>query len=248
MFKQRISLLVLPFIFGITSNCYAEEVFVAVANNFNRPLLAMTDSFHEATGHQLVISTGSSGQIFSQVKNGAPYDVFLSGDQKRPAALVNESLATGQMTYAEGRIVLWSPIKDLYSDAVTYLQEGKFLHIAIANPKVAPYGVAATQVLETLDLSHKLKPKVVMGKGLNPTYQYVVTGNAELGFLAMSQVIRDGELLPGTYWKIPDSLYEPIKQDAVLLRHGIENPAAKAFMAYLRTPQAKAIIQEFGYR
>ncbi|WP_394153693.1 molybdate ABC transporter substrate-binding protein [Vibrio maritimus] len=246
--KQAMSWLVLPLILAMTSSSHAAEVLVAVANNFNRPLHAMVDSFNQATGHQLVVSTGSSGQIFSQVQNGAPYDVFLSADQKRPTALVENELATEQMTYAEGRVVLWSPIHDLYIDPISYLQQGKFLHIALANPKVAPYGVAATQVLEKLDLSDKLKPKVVMGKGLNPTYQYVVTGNAELGFLAMSQVIEDGELLPGTIWQIPDSLYEPIKQDAVLLNHGRDNPAAQAFMTYLRSPQAKAIIQDFGYR
>ncbi|MEF1291999.1 molybdate ABC transporter substrate-binding protein, partial [Vibrio sp. M260118] len=179
----------------LSSFCLADDALVAVANNFHRPAQIIAAHFKQQTGHQILLSTGSTGQIYSQITHGAPYDVFLSADQKRPALLVQKQIATEQITYAKGRIVLWSPDKALFSDGQQALVSGEFEHIAVANPKVAPYGMASVQVMESLGVYPQLESKLVMGKGLNATYQYLVTGNAELGFLAMSQVVQNGSVL-----------------------------------------------------
>lgn len=245
---QRDSKTLILAVVGLWSSfCLAEEVLVAVANNFHRPAQIVAAHFQQQTDHQIVLSTGSTGQIYSQITHGAPYDVFLSADQKRPALLVQKQIAKEPITYAKGRLVLWSPDKALFSDGRQALVFGGFEHIAVANPKLAPYGMASIQVMESLGVYPQLESKLVMGKGLNATYQYLVTGNAELGFLAMSQVLQDGGLLEGAHWLIPDRLYDPIKQDAVLLKHGYGNSGAKAFMTYLMSPEAKEIIQELGY-
>jgi molybdate transport system substrate-binding protein len=229
----------------------ADEASVAVAANFLGPMKVLQDDFGKATGHRLTISGGSTGEFYNQIKNRAPFDLFLSADQKRPKALEEEGLAVegSRFTYAAGRLVLWSAdpafIKD---DGPAVLKAGNFRQLALANPKVAPYGEAAVKVMKGLDLYAALEPKLVLGQSLSQTYQFVALRTAELGFLALSQVraIAPGEA-PGSYWLVPQEMHDPILQDAVLLKHGQDNAAARAFVDYLKGDQARGIIEESGY-
>lgn len=225
----------------------AAEVTVAVANNFYRPMQTLAKDFHLTTGDDVALSTGSTGQLYAQIVNGAPFDLFLAADRKRPHKLESAGLASNRFTYAQGRLVLWSPDKLLLNGSEKVLLESKIAHIAMANPKLAPYGLAAQQAMEKAGIYSALQAKLVLGKGLNPTYQFVMTGNADVGFLAMSQVYKDGQFTAGSYWEIPADWYEPIKQDAVLLKQGRENPAAKRLLKYLTSDRAKALIASFGY-
>lgn len=233
-------------------HAHADEVAVAVAANFLEPLKGLQEGFAEATGHQLRISAGSTGELYTQIKNGAPFDVFLSADQKRPAALEDEGLAVkgGRFTYAIGRLVLWSADGSLIKgDGPAVLKAGAFRHLALANPKTAPYGEAALNVLNRLGLYQALEPKLVQGQSLAQTYQFVALGTAELGFVALSQVraIGPGGASPGSSWLVPEDLYDPILQDAVLLQHGANNAAAQALIDYLKGPEARAAIEAHGY-
>jgi molybdate transport system substrate-binding protein len=225
-------------------------VQVAVAANFTAPLQAIAQAFAQDTGHQLLASYGATGQLYAQIKNGAPFEVFLSADDSTPAKLESEGygVAGTRFTYATGTLALWSA-KDAYVDEQgAVLSRNGFQHLAIANPKTAPYGLAATQVLARLGLSDALTPKLVEGQSIAQTLQFVATGNAELGFVALSQVYRDGQLSSGSAWIVPAALHEPIKQDALLLSKGQHNPAAKALLEYLKGPQAAALIKAYGYQ
>ncbi|PJC86082.1 molybdate ABC transporter substrate-binding protein [Vibrio sp. HA2012] len=232
----------------LSAGVSAEDVTVAVANNFYGPMQVIAKDFKQVTGDDVTLSTGSTGQLYAQIVNGAPFDVFLAADTKRPEKLEADNLATDRFTYAQGKLVLWSPDKALVNGSERVLLEEKVKHIALANPKLAPYGLAAQQAMEKLGIYSVLEPKFVMGKGLNPTYQFVVTGNADVGFLAMSQVYKDGQFADGSHWEIPADLYAPIKQDAVLLSKGQNNSAAKHLMDYLQSTRAKALIASFGYK
>lgn len=227
----------------------ADEVQVAVAANFTAPIQAIAKDFEKATGHKLVASFGATGQFYAQIKNGAPFEVFLAADDSTPAKLEQEQATVpgSRFTYAIGKLALWSA-KDGYVDAKgDVLSKGDFQHLSIANPKTAPYGLAATQVLDKLGLKDKLAGKLVEGQNIGQAFQFVSTGNAELGFVALSQIYKDGKVTAGSAWIVPANLYEPIRQDAVILAKGKDNAAAKALVEYLKGPKAAAVIKAYGY-
>lgn len=232
---------------AVTPAC-AEQVLVAVAANFIPPFRDVALKFERATGHTLRVASGSSGAFFAQIKNGAPFDIFLSADVERPKRLEEDGLGVkgSRFTYAIGRVVLWSPDPFLVKGAGT-LNTERFTHLAIANPKTAPYGAAAMQAMQTLGVWEKLQPRIVMGENLGQTMGFVESGNAELGFVALSQVIDPKSTGTGGRWVVPADLHEPIKQDVILLAKGKDNPAAKALMEFMGGPQMKAIIARYGY-
>ncbi|GBL57941.1 molybdate ABC transporter substrate-binding protein [Pseudomonas sp. R3.Fl] len=232
-----------------THAALADEVQVAVAANFTAPIQAIAKDFEKDTGHKLVASFGATGQFYAQIKNGAPFEVFLAADDSTPAKLEQEKAVVpgSRFTYAIGKLALWSP-KDGYVDAKgEVLKKGGFQHLSIANPKTAPYGLAATQVLDKLGLKDKLTGKIVEGQNIGQAYQFVSSGNAELGFVALSQIYKDGKVTAGSAWIVPADLYEPIRQDAVILEKGKDNAAAKALVDYLKGPKAAAVIKAYGY-
>lgn len=228
----------------------ADEVQVAVAANFTAPIQAIAADFEKDTGHKLVAAYGATGQFYTQIKNGAPFEVFLAADDTTPAKLENEgdTVKGSRFTYAIGTLALWSARDGYVDDQGQVLKNNGFQHLSIANPKAAPYGLAATQVLDKLGLAAEVKGKIVEGQNITQAYQFVSTGNAELGFVALSQVYKDGKLTSGSAWIVPAELHDPIKQDAVILSKGRDNPAAKALMDYLKGPKATAIIQAYGYQ
>jgi len=227
----------------------AGEVSVAVASNFTAPMKAIAQAFERDTGHKAILSFGATGQFYAQIKNGAPFAVLLAADDETPARLEREGVAVSgtRFTYATGKIVLWSKKADLVDANGEILKTGKFDKLALANPKLAPYGAAAMQVLEKLNLTKQLGPKLVEASNIGQTFQFVSSGNAALGFVALSQVFENGKLKEGSGWVVPSNLYSPIKQDAVLLTSGKANVAAQALLQYLRSDKAKAIIVSFGY-
>ncbi|KGS16226.1 molybdate ABC transporter substrate-binding protein [Pseudomonas coronafaciens] len=232
------------------ASALADDVQVAVAANFTAPLQAIATDFEKDTGHKLVVSSGATGQIYAQIKNGAPFEVFLSADNATPARLEQEGdiVKGSRFTYAVGTLALWSPKEGYVDSKGDVLKANQYQHLSIANPKTAPYGLAATQVLAKLELTDATKAKIVEGQSITQAYQFVSTGNAELGFVALSQVYKDGKLTGGSAWIVPDSLHDPIRQDAVILVKGKDNAAAKALVAYLKGPKAAAIIKSFGYQ
>jgi molybdate transport system substrate-binding protein len=237
--------------FALTvSTALADEVQVAVAANFTAPVQAIAKDFEKETGHKLVASFGSTGQFYTQIKNGAPFEVFLAADDATPAKLEQEgeTVKGSRFTYAVGTLALWSAKSGYVDDKGEVLKSNTFEHLSIANPKAAPYGLAATQVLARLGLTDAIKPKIVEGQSITQAYQFVSTGNAELGFVALSQVFKDGKLTGGSAWIVPDNLHEPIRQDAVILNKGKDSVAATALIAYLKGPKAAAIIKSFGYQ
>jgi molybdate transport system substrate-binding protein len=227
----------------------AGEVSVAVASNFTAPMKIIAQAFERETGHKAILSFGSTGQFYAQIKNGAPFAVLLAADDETPARLEREGVAVPgtRFTYATGKIVLWSKKADLVDTNGEILKTGKFDKLALANPKLAPYGAAAMQVLEKLNLTKQLGPKLVEASNIGQTFQFVSSGNAALGFVALSQVFENGKLKEGSGWVVPSNLYSLIKQDAVLLTSGKANGAAQALLQYLRSDKAKAIIVSFGY-
>ncbi|MBC7995757.1 MAG: molybdate ABC transporter substrate-binding protein [Rhizobacter sp.] len=231
------------------SAAQAGEVSVAVAANFAGPMSAMSDAFTATTGHSLKISVGATGKFYSQIAAGAPFEVLISADDETPAKLIVEGFAvpSTQFTYAIGKLVLWSAQPGYVDDQGAVLTAGQFAHLAIANPKTAPYGRAAIEVLKARGLGDGLAPKLVTGESLGQAFQFVATGNAELGFVALSQVVVPGKPVSGSYWVVPPALYGEIRQDAVLLKRGEKNPAAAALLAYLKSAPAKALIHSFGY-
>ncbi len=231
------------------SGAIADEVKVAVAANFTAPMQAIAPAFEQATGHKLVASFGATGQFYAQIKNGAPFDVLLSADDTTPARLEREGVTVpgSRFTYAIGSLVLWSADANYLDGTDAALKAGQFRHLAIANPKTAPYGLAATQVLAKLGLGEAVKAKRVEGQNITQAHQFVSTGNAELGFVALSQVLMGGKLSSGSAWIVPQTLYDPIRQDAVILKQGANNAAAAAWVEYLKSPQAAEVIASFGY-
>ncbi|VVO53571.1 molybdate ABC transporter substrate-binding protein [Pseudomonas fluorescens] len=236
-------------VFAISA-AQADEVQVAVAANFTAPIQAIAADFEKDTGHKLVAAYGATGQFYAQIKNGAPFDVFLSADDTTPEKLEKEgdTVKGSRFTYAVGTLALWSA-KDGYIDAQgEVLKKNEYQHLSIANPKTAPYGLAATQVLEKLKLTDATKAKMVEGQNITQAYQFVSTGNAELGFVALSQIYKEGKVTSGSAWIVPASLHDPIKQDAVILSKGKDNAAAKALVEYLKGPKAAAVIKSYGYQ
>ncbi len=222
---------------------------MAVAANFSAPMKIIAQDFERATGHRAVLSFGSTGQFYAQIKNGAPYALFLAADAHTPAKIEKEGLGvTGTtFTYAIGQLVLWSKTSGRVDDRGEILKSGNFSKLAIANPKLAPYGAAAIEVLNHLGVMSQVKPKIVEGAKIEQTYQFVFSENADLGFVALSQVYENGKLKQGSGWIVPTSLHSPIKQDAIMLNPGRDSPAAIALLTYLRSDAAKAVIRKFGY-
>ena len=235
-------------LFSATS--LAAEVQVAVAANFSAPIQAIAGEFERDSGHKLVAAFGATGQLYAQIRHGAPFELLLSADESTPAKLEKEGLGvTGsRFTYAIGRLVLWSAKAGYIDGSAAVLKANQFQRLAIANPKAAPYGLAATQVLAQLGLSDALGGKLVEGQNITQALQFVASGNAELGFLALSQVYKDGQISNGSAWIVPETLYAPIRQDALLLKKGEHNPAATALVEYLKGAKAAAIIKSYGYK
>lgn len=225
----------------------AEEITVAVSSNFAAPAKAIALGFEAQTGHHIRLVPGSSGRIFAQILHGAPFDVFLSADRSKPAALEAQGMALpdSRFTYAVGSLALWSSQADLITTGAGVLKEGRFDKLALANPRLAPYGIAARQVLQSLGLYDVLSAKFVRGENIAQTYQFVATGNADLGFIARSQLPADNT---GSVWIIPENLHQPIRQDAVILKSTGDNKAAIAFMRFLSSDRAKDIIRRHGYK
>lgn len=234
---------------------HAGTVQVAVAANFAVPLERLAPGFRAATGHTIKASVGATGKFYSQIVAGAPFDVLIAADDQTPARLVaaGHAVAGSRFTYAVGKLVLWSAQPGLVDGQGAVLAQGGFLHLAIANPKTAPYGAAAMQVLQARGLAAALAPRLVTAQSIGQAFQFVSTGNAELGFVALSQLVGAGAWGPqgrpaaGSSWLVPDSLYRTIRQDAVLLEAGAQNPAATALLAYLQSAPARDLIRAFGY-
>ena len=228
---------------------HAAEVHIAVAANFTAPINEIAAAFEKASGHKVIAAFGPTGGLYTQIKHGAPFEVFLAADDSTPARLETEGeiLAGSRFTYAIGKLVLWSASAGYVDAQGEVLRRNEFNHLSIGNPKTAPYGLAATQVLARLGLSEAVKPKLVEGTNITQAYQFVATGNAELGFVALSQVFKDGQISGGSAWIVPEDMYEPIRQDAVILNKGKDNPAAAALVDYLKGPKAAAVIKTYGY-
>jgi molybdate transport system substrate-binding protein len=235
-----------------TGLAQAGQVQVAVAANFMAPMQQIAAQFERDTGHKAVLASGATGKFYTQIQNGAPFELLLAADAATPARLeqAGQAVRGTRFTYAIGKLVLWSARKGYVDPAGKVLAGGNFTYLAIGNPRTAPYGAAAVETLKTLNLYDRLQSKLVQGENISQTQQFVSTGNAELGFVALSQVWRDGKLdaqFGGSLWVVPPGLYRPIRQDAVILQRGDANPVARALAAYLRSDQARAIIRSFGY-
>jgi molybdate transport system substrate-binding protein len=246
--KKLSRLLVMLAAFGAGQAC-AAEVSVAVAANFTAPMQKIAAAFAQDTGHKAVLSFGATGKFYAQIRNGAPFQVLLAADDTTPARLVQDGLAVSgtRFTYAVGRLVLWSKQAGLVDGKGEVLRHGTFARLAIADPKLAPYGAAAAQTLAKLGLLQSLQARMVQGESIGQAYQFVATGNAALGFLALSQVMSDGKISEGSAWVVPAHLHAPIRQDAVILAAGKDNPAAAALAAYLTGDKAQGIMRGFGY-
>lgn len=242
-------LLALTAALAFTTLARADVVQVAVAANFTAPARALAEVFARTTGHEAKLSFGATGAFYTQIKNGAPFDVLLAADDERPARLEKEgdTVPGSRFTYATGQLVLWSAKPGLVDDEGAVLKHGQFGKIAIANPKNAPYGAAAVEAMNKLGLAAALQPKLVTGESIGQTYNFIATGNAELGFVALAQVLEGGKLKSGSMWVVPAQYHAPIIQDAVILNRAASNPAAKAWMELLKTPQSKALIRSYGY-
>ncbi len=223
------------------------DVLVAVASNFTAPAQAIAAAFEQQTGQRVRLAFGASGKLTAQIVQGAPFEIFLSADQAKPELLVaqGQAVAASRFTYAVGKLVLWT-VQDGV-DPHQQLTQNYSARLALADPRLAPYGVAAQQTLSSLNLLESTRRQWVMGENISQTWQFVATGNAPLGFVALSQVMENGQIVRGSGWVVPQALYQPIHQDAVLLKKGAQNPAAQAFLRYLQQPQAQAIMQRFGY-
>ncbi len=242
--------LIFATLIGLPGVAFPDQVHVAVATNFADCLEQLGTAFAESTGHELIISRGSTGKHFAQITAGAPFDVFFAADSERPARLEADGLTVSgsRFTYAIGGLVLWMPRADPDSSAsiIEVLKSPEYRHLAIANPRLAPYGLAAKQTLTSLGIWDELEPRLVMGQSIGQTWQFVATGNAQLGFVAQSQ-LTVSEDSPGSWWAIDADLHDLIEQQAVLMLSAAENDAAQKLMDFVRGPQARLIIKTYGY-
>lgn len=229
-----------------TIGAHAADATVAVAANFTAPVKEIAAKYKELTGYTVDLSFGASGQLYAQISQGAPFDAFLSADNERPALAVKNGFAVpgSTFTYAVGKLVLWSANPSLVDKDGAVLKSGRFGHLAVANPKAAPYGAAAMEVLKALGLTDAVAGKIVTGETIGQTFQFVSSKNADLGFVAYSQAVN---VKGGSMWLVPEKLYTPIVQDAVLLKSGENNAVAKGFLKFLRGKEAAAIIKRYGY-
>lgn len=233
----------------VNTGAPAETVQVAVAANFAGPMGAIAPIFEKTHGHKAAVSVGATGKFYAQIRNGAPFEVLLSADDTTPSKLENEGLAVPgtRLTYAIGKLALWSAKPGFVDRGGEILRKGTFAHLALANPKTAPYGAAAVEVLTHLGLLKALEPKFVTGENIAQAQQFIATGNAEVGFIALSQIQQGAKRTGGSVWQVPGHLYAPIRQDAVLLNKGRDNPAAAALLSFLKGDTARAIIESYGY-
>ena len=245
--SRFIGLLVAFFSLAVSSQ--AANVSVAVAANFTAPMQKIAQAFEQETGHKALLSFGSTGNFYAQIRNGAPFHVLLAADDDTPLKIEQEGLGVpgSRFTYAIGKLVLWSKQPGLVDDKGDILRSGTFARIAIANPKLAPYGAAAIDTMAKMDLLPVLQPRFVQGENIAQTYQFIATENAPLGFVALSQVLVDGKIVQGSAWIVPAGLHAPIAQDALVLSAGKDNPAATALMGFLRSDRAKVLIRSYGY-
>ena len=247
-FKNLISVFFITLLLNGVS-AFGAAATIAVASNFAEVAKRLASDFESNSEHRLAIVTGASGRFYAQILNGAPFDVFLSADSEKPLQLISSghALPDSAFTYATGRLVLWSRDEALIKDGASALSSNGFYRVAYANPRLAPYGKAALEVMEALSLFGFLERNLVQGENISQAYQFVFTGNADLGFVAQSQILHNGELGIGSAWIIPSDLHSPINQDVVLLNRAKDNVAAREFMSFLRLPRTQAIIQSYGY-
>lgn len=244
--KKILSILALAL---LSAHAHAGQAQIAVAANFIGPAQKIAEKFEQESGHKVSVISGSTGKFYAQIKSGAPFDALLSADDETPAKLEKEGLAVPgkRFTYAIGKLALWSSQSGLVDDKGEVLSKGTFAHIALGNPKLAPYGAAALETLTALGLNDKLQAKMVFGENIAQAHQFVASGNAELGFVALSQILKEGKIGSGSAWIVPAKLHAPLRQDAALLVQGRDNKAAAAFLAYLKTPAVQALIRAYGY-
>jgi len=228
---------------------HADEVQVAVAANFAGPMKAIAARFEQETGHKVRSTVGSTGKFYAQIKNGAPFEILLAADDETPIKLEQEgaAVAGSRFTYAIGKLVLWSAQAGVVADRGEVLSKGSWQHLAIANPKLAPYGAAAVEAMRKLNVYGAVEPRLVVAESIAQAQQFIDSGAAQLGFVAMSQVVEGGKLKAGSAWVVPAGLYSPLRQDAIVLDKGRNKPAAAAFIAYLKSDAAKIVIRSYGY-
>lgn len=246
----RFNCLALPALLLSSVAATAESALVAVATNFAEAAELLVEEFEEISGHDIEISTGATGKLYAQIMNGAPFDALLAADQERPMRLEvsGDAVAGTRFVYATGTLCLWSTDPALIdADGAEVLRRGQFRSIAIANPDLAPYGAAAKETLQALGLWDALQSKIVSGENIGQAYALVATGNAELGFVALASVVSERNGIKGSRWEVPPAMHAPVRQDAVLLKHGSGNSAATAFLEYLRSDAARTQIAALGY-
>ena len=242
--------MLLAFFLLHVSDALAKELRIAVASNFLLPLKALSKNFKESTGHKVVVISGSTGKLYAQIKQGAPFDILLAADSIRPELLEKEGIGVpgSRFTYAVGRLALWSADSTLpLKNDLQVLNHKNFRYLAIANPKTAPYGKAAEQVLRKKGFWEQIQNRLVRGENISQTLQFVVTGNAQIGFISLSQLSSSRELLGGTSWLVPLSLHEPIQQQAILLKRANSNHVAREFLKLLKSKKGQKIIKNYGY-
>ncbi len=236
---------------GFIAEAQASQILVAVASNFHSPLKEIARQFEKETGNEVQISPGSTGKLYAQIIHGAPYELFLAADSRRPQLLEEQgqTLSGTRFTYALGQITLWSPDPNaIKGDGKSTLQRKNFKHIAMANPRTAPYGMAALQTIQKFKLWDEIRPLVVQGENIGQTFQFVASQNAELGFVALSQVLDPKNNQRGSRWDVPGKFYDPLRQDIVMLKNAEENMGAKALWKFLKGEKAQQIIKKYGYR
>jgi len=236
--------LIVGLLFSTITLSQAAETTIAVAANFTDPAKEIAEIFKQKTGHEATLSFGATGNFYNQIKEGAPFEIFLAADSRRPKLAIEEGFGVEgtSFTYAVGTLVLWSSEDGKIKDESS-LKDASIAHIAYANPEAAPYGKAAIETLTSLGVLDEVKDRLVEGQNIAQAFQFVKTGNAEIGFVALSQVVNEG----GSSWVVPQQHYSPIAQDAVLLKTGADNEAAQAFLDFLKTDDALTIIKKYGY-
>ena len=234
---------------GSVASSHAGEMILAVASNFRATVAVIANEFEAQTKHRVIISSASTGKLYAQITHGAPFEALLAADTKHPQLLIDHGFAVESttFTYAVGRLALWSPDPNRVIDGLHTLRRDGIRHVAMANPKTAPYGQATYEVLSGADLWSPLQPRIVRGENIGQAFQFVASGNADLGFVALSQVLNPRNRHPGSRWDVPQHLHTPLEQAAVLLRKGQLSQPAKAFLHFLREPFARQVIQNFGY-
>ena len=242
-------LTLIAFAAAALTSAHADTVTVAVAANFTAPMQKIAAQFEQDTGHKAELSFGATGKFYAQIKNGAPFGILLAADNTTPEKIAKEGLGNdaSRFTYAIGQLVLWSKKADVVDAEGKVLAKTDWQHIAVANPKLAPYGAAAMQTLDKLGLTSQVQARIVQGENIGQTYQFAASGNAELGFVALSQVTENGQLREGSGWVVPANLHDTIRQDAIVLKPGEGNAAASALMDYLKGEKARAVIASYGY-